>query len=89
MHKQPRSRDSHGVHEQIAPLGTVFDPASHDHERSFVGGLALDGKVVGSGHFSDEKKGKKGLSGRKGERRREKKKKKRKICFKKNTHKNK
>ena len=66
MHEQPRSRDSHGAHEQIAPLGAVFDPASHGHERSFVGGLASNGKVVGSGHSGDEKKGKKGLSGREG-----------------------
>ena len=68
MHEQPRSGDSHGAHEQIAPLGTVFDLASHGHKRSFVGGLASDGKVVGSGHSDDEKKG---LSGREGEGRRE------------------
>ena len=84
MHEQPRSGDSHGSHEQIAPLATVFDLASHGHKRSFVGGLASDGKVVGSGHSGDEKKGKKGLSGREGEGRREREKKnKKKICLKK------
>ena len=92
MHEQHRSCDSHGAHEQIAPLGAIFDLASHGHERSFVGGLASDGKVVRSGHSGDEKRGKKGLSGREGEGRRkerERRKIRKKICFKKNTHKNK
>ena len=92
MHEQPRPRDLHGAHEQIAPLGAISGPDSHGHERSFVGGLASDGKVVGSGHSGDEKKGKKGLSGREGEGRkeeRERRKIRKKIYFKKNTHKNK
>ena len=72
MHEQLRLSDSHGAHEKITLLGAVFDLASHGHERSFVGGLASDGKVVGSGHSGDEKKGKKGLSGREREGRREK-----------------
>ena len=58
---------------------------SHGHERSFIGGLASDGKVTGFGHSDDEKKGKKGLSGRKGKGRREigKKKKEKKNLLKK------
>ena len=69
VHQQPRSR---GAHEQIAPLGAVSSPGSHGHERSFVGGLASDEKLVGSGHTGDGKEGKKGLSGREGEGRRKK-----------------
>ena len=88
MHEQPRLRDSHGAHEQIAPLGAVSGPDSHGHERSFIGGLASDGKVAGSGHSGDGKKGKKGLSGREGEGRREigKKKKEKKKSLKKYTN---
>ena len=70
MHQQPRSR---GAHEQIALLGAVSSPDSHGHERSFVGGLASDEKLAGSGHTGDGKEGKKGLSGREGEGRRKKK----------------
>ena len=79
VHQQPRSR---GAHEQITPVGVIFSPDSHGHERSFVGGLASDEKLTGSGHTGDGKERKKGLLGREGERRRKKrdrKEKKRKI----------
>ena len=83
VHQQPRSRDAH---EQIAPLGAVSSPDSHGHKRSFVGGIASDEKLAGSGHTDDGKEGKKGLSGREGEKRRKKrdrKEKKKKNLFKK------
>ena len=84
MHQQPRSR---GAHEQIAPLGAISSPDSHGHERSFVGGLASDKKLAGSGHTDDGKR--KGRRGCRGEREKEEerreigKKKKKKIFFKK------
>ena len=91
VHQQPKSR---GAHEQIAPLGAVSSPDLHGHERSFVGGLASDKKLAGSGHTDDGKR--KGRRGCRGERekeeerrkKRDRKEKKEKKSFLKNTNKN-
>ena len=85
VHQKPRSR---GAHEQIAPLGAISSPDSHGHERSFVGGLASDEKLAGSGQPVTEKGREEGVVGERGRRkkkeeRREIGKKKKKIFFKK------
>ena len=77
VHKQLKSRDSHGVSEQIDIVRHRFVSGVEWSGWGFVGEFTPIGGVVGTGNTNDGKKRKEGLLGKEKRRKEEKKERKR------------